>query len=195
MATIKRRLKKRITTQSTVTSPAKSVPAFEMSGTGLGLYRLPRCGEMPPGNYYSEVIHATYVTTKAGDKAVKVYYTLMDAIDCYQVANNIRPADTVIKKHYVIQVYPYGSTPYLDFTDSMAEALGLGYGVSFSLEDIIGVTEYVTLSFTSKGGIGGFDSRAPFKWSDFKRLSKNQTVSDDEDEPGDYEEDYEDCDW
>ena len=139
---------------------------------GYGKYKFPTYDEVPAGHYFSKIIAVKETITKTGKNAIEVYYKIKNFSTCYQVVNGILPPTTDIPKYYIKQVYPKDTTYYAMFVDSMAEALDIGDG-EFTLNDIIGVTEYVNLSY-DKYDIGGFSERIPFEVEDFIKLKKDE---------------------
>ena len=129
---------------------------------GLGKYKFPIYDDIPAGDYYSKITSIKETITKSGKEAVEVFYEIKDGTTCYKIANGILPEDAENKPYYIKQVYPEGTQYYDDFVDSMAEALEKE---DFEIDEVIGVTEYNTLSY-DKGDIGGFSRRCPCEWED-----------------------------
>lgn len=169
-------IKRNIVNLHTVnTLASKSNNSGVLKSNGLGKYKYPIYDEVPSNNYFSKIKKVENVILKSGKKALRVYYILKDFIKCHQVVNELVPADTYIEKYYIKQDYPEGTEYYETFLDSMDEALNKG-GIGFSKEEIIGVTEYVTLAY-GYCDIGGFTRRRPFVYEDFITLYQNSISS------------------
>lgn len=145
----------------------------KLKSNGYGKYKFPIYDDVPAGNYFSEVKAANPTITKSGKEAVEVFYEIKDGTTCYKIANGILPEDAENKPYYIKQVYPEGSQYYDNFVDSMAEALNKD---EFDYNDIVGITEYNTLSY-DKGDVGGFSKRMPFNFEDF--IEENQEDEED----------------
>ena len=162
----------------------KSNNSGVLKSSGLGKYKYPTCDIVPPNTYFSKVKKVENVILKSGKKALRVYYILKDFIKCHKMVNELIPADTHIEKYYIKQDYPLGTQYYETFLDSMDEALNKG-GIGFSIEEIIGITEYVTLAY-GKCDIGGFTHRRPFVYDDFVALYQSSISSYEEIEEDEY---------
>lgn len=147
----------------------KSQPRRLIS-SGRGKYKYPVIDEVPAGYYFSKIDGATFTTTSKGKDAIEVLYELKDYTTCYKIATGMLPKDTEIKTYYIKQTYPEETQYYYAFTDSMADALE---GKDFLPEDVIGVTEYVTLAY-DKSPIGGFTKRLYLTWEEFVEACKSQ---------------------
>ncbi len=174
---IKRNIKARTTHQNSMTVKSQQPKLVSL---GLGHYVFPKCDEVPPGVYYSQIKHAEHSTTRAGDPAVEVYYVMRDARNCKAVMNGWPTEKTNSKKYCIKQVYPKGTRYYKEFTDSMAAALGIKRNVPFDIEDTIGQTEMVKLAYNIGLDIGGFDWRYPFEQEDFIEYPEETEVEEQE---------------
>jgi len=154
----------------------------KLRSTGRGKYVFPFCDEIPPDIYFSEIKDARNTLTKSGKDAVEVFYVMRNASICSQVVNGINPNEEKKKLYYVRQIYPIDTEYYEHFEDAMSDALQLD-GEAFDLNDIIGVTELVSLSYKFSQSIGGFDDRKPWTVDDFA-ISKEY-----EEDCGEYGED------
>ena len=162
----KRNIKKSQTKPSKGTSQAST-----LISTGKSKYVFPTYPDIQSGYYFSKIDEAKPTKTKSGDDAIEVFYEIKNGVTCYQIANGMLPKDTEIETYYIKQVYPTGTQYYEQLVDSMAEALG---NRKFYVEDIIGVTEYVSLSYNNSN-IGGFNERYPFEMEDFIQQDIEQT--------------------
>ena len=109
---------------------------------------------------------------------------MKDGITSWKIANGFLPPDTINKSFYVKQIYPVGTSYYEDFVDSMSESLGYYDGEEFTLEEIIGRTEYVNIAYDSyNSDLGGIKGRCPMSWKEFIQLNtkKKTAVSYEED--------------
>lgn len=147
--------------------------ARNFKSNGLSKYKYPVYDEVPAGDYFSKITSAKFTQTQKGKDAVEVLYEIKDGITCYKIANGKLPLDAENKPYYIKQLYPEDTQYYDSFVDSMSEALNVD---DFDIEDIIGTTEYVHLSY-DKSNIGGYSDRMPFEWEDFIV----QTIEDDDD--------------
>ena len=124
--------------------------------SGMSKYVFPYETSIRAGKYISIVEDAKETTTSRGKDGIIVYYKIRDAIDLYNRINEKVPEGTPIKTYYIKQIYPEGTGFYDAFLDSMAEALDTE---SVNLNDVVGVIEYVTLSYKSKDSMGGYSKR------------------------------------
>ena len=155
-------------------NPIVTKNPHRLKSNGFSKYKFPVYEEVPSAKYFSKITDAKYTVTKSGKDAVEILYEIKDGVTCYKIANGILPDDTQNNPYYIKQVYPEGSQYYNNFVDSMAEALDKN---DFELDEVIGVTEYTTLSY-DKSDIGGFSERVPFEWDDFIVLtSQNDDVT------------------
>lgn len=140
-----------------------------LTSKGYGKYKFPVCDEVPSGKYFSEVTSAEYITTNAGKPAIEVRYILKDFVTCYKIYNELVPKNEKNPHFYIKQRYPENSQYYDAFVDSMSESLEKE---NFTLDDVIGVTECVKLSY-DKSDLGGFSERFPFDEEDFEYIYNN----------------------
>ena len=154
--------------------PIVKKPPRNFKSKGLGKYKYPNCYEIPAGKYFSKITDVRFSKTQTGKDAVEVFYEIKDGKTCYEIANGIIPNDTENKPYYIKQKYIEGTKYHDEFTDSMAEALE---EYTFKVDKVIGVTEFITLSY-DKSDIGGFSDRTPLEWDDF--IISNQDIQDEE---------------
>lgn len=140
-----------------------------LTSNGYSKYRFPVYDEVPSGQYFSKVKSAEYTTTKAGKPAIEVRYIMKDFNTCYKIYKGFVPENEKNPPFYIKQRYPQNTQYYEAFVDSMSEALEKE---SFALNEVIGVTEYVVLSY-DKSDIGGFSERYPFDEEDFECINNN----------------------
>lgn len=133
---------------------------------GLGLYKFPLVDEVPPGYYISRIMHAEDVVTKTGKNAVEVCYKLEPSHQCYQRVNKLLPKYNKNKYYYIKQRYVCNTTPYEDFVDSVSCVIDCDENGEFTTNDVIGIEEYVSLSYQSYSNIGGLDTRSPVFYDD-----------------------------
>ena len=143
---------------------------------GFSKYRLPCDGDVPADKYYSLIVNVENYYTYSGKHVIAVYYDIAKFSDVYQKVNGVVPKDTKLKVFYIKQVYPIDSDPYIDFLESMYEALGVDYEENIDINDFIGVSEVISLGYTSKTGIGGITDRCPWEKEDFIVLYENQNT-------------------
>lgn len=153
--------------------PAQDADSNMLVSKGFSKYKLPYSDEIPSGNYYSIIVHVETKTGMNGKTMYIVYYRMKSAITCYRITNGLPLKSNEDRFYYVKQVYTKGSPRYDAFTDAMAKALGLGKNVPFKIEDIIDMTEHVTLGYIDKSGIGGFIKRCRGCDKDFIKIEEN----------------------
>lgn len=143
--------------------------SFRTKGNNMSeRYKFPIVGEVPPGEYISEIVKAFDTTTKSGKPALEVHYTIKCA-DTGDTTNE-QSRDNVKSTTYRIkQVYPVGTSFLDDLANSVTEALGVE---EVDSQDIAGVTERITLSY-GDSSFGGFSSRCPCHSQDSMRLPEN----------------------
>ena len=141
---------------------------------GYGKYRLPLEADVPPDQYYSEIVHIENTTTRSDKEAIAVYYKITKFSDVFKKANNLLKKGEKLKIYYIKQIYPIDSEAYLDFIESMYEALELPYDVQIDMDQCVGVTEDISLGYTSRSGIGGINARRYWEDDDFIALYQYQ---------------------
>lgn len=176
---IKRNIKKRTTGQSANTTQHQS-----LRSTGQSKYKLPIYSDVPPGNYFSEIVYAGFTTTSKGKPAIEVHYKMISSAAAYKKANGIPLDEKDSKVYHVKQIYPEGTEFYHSFIDSMDEALARE-GEEFTLDEVVGVTEYVSIGYDEGCDIGGIKRRHPCDFEDFIKEEEPDEESEDE-----YEDEY-----
>ena len=144
---------------------------------GYGEYVLPIHEEVPSGDYYSLITNVEKITSK-GKPAISVCYKMMTFKDAYQEANNIYQGSKKPKIYKIRQIYPFDSQAYDRFLEAMYEALELDYKEDINLEDIIGITEVIGISYSKHSDIGGISTRTPWDDESFVYLyNKNNALN------------------
>ena len=172
---VKRNIKKFAPKATSANVTSNNHQPMQLVGFGLGRYRFPVWDEVPEGLYYTKIIETREKITKDGRQAIEVFYEIQNAYYCNAIANGYSANRMDDKVYCIKQVYPKGEDRYYEFTDSMTEALGLGYGDAFYPEDVIGLTELARLTYMKGIDIGGFKGRRPFGPKDFKNSDKQET--------------------
>ena len=151
------------------------IQGTQLESLGLGKYQFPICGEVPPGEYFSEIKEVRETVTAKGKPTIEVYYKIENAYTIYQIANGRLPDTTKVDTYYIKQSYVIGTPYYYNFLDGMAEALGRD---KFREEDVVGVTEHVELSY-GNSDIGGFSERTPFErdWYEVTEESQSEETT------------------
>ena len=177
-------------------SPATQKDSFQsnaplmLQSTGRGKYRLPQEDEIPADTYVSRIMAATETVTRSGKKAIEVLYKLQQYTECYREVNGLSNCDYSYY-YYIKQIYTYGTQFYDEFVDAMANALNITRGNTFTLEQIVGITEAVKLGYYGNSKFGSFMGRCRICYEDL--LKKPDNVVDEtpvEEEPSDNDQDY-----
>ncbi len=176
---IKRNIKK-INSNSATNIPQRKT----LKSNGRSKYKLPSYSDVPSGNYFSEIVYAGFTTTGKGKPAIEVHYKMISSAAAYKKANGIPLDEKDSKVYYVKQIYPEGTEFYDSFIDSMDEALGCD-GEEFDIEEVVGVTEYVSIGYDAGCDIGGIKRRDPCDFEDFIKEEEPDEESEDE-----YEDEY-----
>lgn len=137
-----------------------------VKSSGKGIYQFPYCGTVPGGIYFSEIKSVTMSKTRNGDAAIEVCYAMRNAYACEREVNGLPLCGVDDKMYYIKQKYPKGTQYCYDFIDAMAKTLNIKAGITFNMNNIVGVTELVKLEYGSSS-IGGFTGRKPFEKEDF----------------------------
>ena len=122
----------------------------------LSKYKLPKLGEVPEGEYFAEVIHAKDSQTNARAQALTVYFKI----------RRLETPGTYIDaaeedSYYIIQKYPTHLPFYDDFYTAMKKALE-PLGNEPTMENIIGVRLFITLSYKPGNTLGGITKYIPY---------------------------------
>ena len=136
---------------------------------GYGGYMLPQYDNVPAGDYYSRITNVERITSK-GKPGISVCYKMMKFQDAYQKVNNIYKSNQDPKIYKIKQIYPFDSQAYDRFLEAMYEALELDYKEDIALEDIIGITEVIGISYSKHSDIGGISTRRPWDEESFVYL-------------------------
>lgn len=142
---------------------------------GFSKYVLPKVDIIPGGNYYAMIDRAEKSLTWKKEEAITVYYRISPCPEVYKKVNNLLPKGTKITIYYIRQVYPIGSSYYDTFITAMYNELGKSYDEDIELDEIIGLTELIILSYEKLNGIGGISQRCYYTDEDFidDRYSSN----------------------
>ena len=165
---IKRNIKKFTHTQAN-----KPITHKPLVSHNYGEYVIPTSDKVDSGVYHSKLVHAEYTTTKNGEPAIKVLYDMRHGDTIFQIYTGVLPEDTELELYKFKQIYPVDTTYYEAFVDAMADCLDIPSGVKFSLEDTIGVEEYVKIGFNDYNKLGGIVSRCPMSWKEFLKQCRN----------------------
>ena len=141
---------------------------------GYGKYILPRSNVVPADQYYSEIVHIEDTTTRAEKEAIAVYYKIVKFSDAYQKANSLGKHDGKLNIFYIKQIYPLDSDAYRLFLEAMYNYLEIDYEDDIDLELCIGLTEAISIGYTSPTGIGGINSRCYWDDEAFVELYQEQ---------------------
>ena len=136
---------------------------------GYGEYILPQCDDVPSGKYYSRITNVERITSK-GKPGISVCYKMIKFQDAYQKLNNIYKINKDPTIYKIRQIYPFDSQAYDRFLEAMYEALELDYKEDIALEDIIGITEVIGISYSKHSDIGGISTRTPWDEESFVYL-------------------------
>lgn len=122
---------------------------------------------IPAGKYESTIEKLKEVTTKRGFPAVEVCYELKSL------------GGTSSQTYKVKQVYPEGTEYYDDFVKAMVDAINASDDQEISFDDLIGVTEKVTVMYPNNGNWGTFTDRKPLEkaTTEVSEISNNQIQS------------------
>ena len=122
---------------------------------------------VPAGKYESIIEKLKEVTTKRGFPAVEVCYELKSL------------GGTSSQTYKVKQVYPEGTEYYGDFVKAMEDAINASDDQEISFDDLIGVTEKVTVMYPNNGNWGTFTDRKPLEkaTAEVSEISNNQIQS------------------
>ena len=167
---LKRNMKKKTYPITTKPSNGIDIQKHMQYGTsnsitsqGLGIYKYPSYDIIKAGNYFSVIDNVKKTKTKSGEKAIEVFYAIKPYDTCYKIATSQISKKDTNDTYYIRQKYPIDSEHYQCLVDSMAEALCRDH---FKLHDIIGVTEFIKLSY-EYSDIGGFAKRDYLTWEEF----------------------------
>lgn len=160
-------LMKRTTRNNNSTNTGAS---SKLKSNGWGKYKYPIYGEVPPGWYVSEIMDYNETTTKSGKPTIEVYYKIEPQAQYYNRVNGLSKENDKIDNYYIKQSYPEGTQFRDEFVDSMCDALGKD---EFELEEIIGITERVSLSYKDYSNFGGFGQRDYVEEEDYINLYKD----------------------
>ena len=143
---------------------------------GFSKYVLPKIDDVPAGHYYSRIENVENSMTWRKEKAITVYYRISPRVEIYKKANNLLPKGTKVRRYFIRQVYPIGSSYYDTFITAMYDDLGKSYDEDIDFDEIIGLTELIILSYEKPDGIGGISQRCYYEDEDFidPRYSNNQ---------------------
>lgn len=139
----------------------------KLKSTGLGKYRYPTCDMVPSGIYFSEITSVKNTTTNNGKPAIDVTYVIRNASICRDIVNGILPENVEKKLYYIKQRYHENTTHYESFVDAMSQALGLKENEEFDIDNTVGLTELISLSYCTSNSLGSIDARKPFSSDDF----------------------------
>ena len=155
--------------------PVPQVKSSHSKKLGYGKYVLPYDENIPAGMYYSKVVHIEETTTRAGKLAKVIFYNISVFSEVYQKINGLMPDDKPLKILFIKQVYPIDSDPYRVFLESMYNALEIDYEDDVEETEFIGITEVISIGYTSKTGVGGINKRNPWCAEDFIYLYEQNT--------------------
>lgn len=177
---IKRNFKMKFQTKMPVYAQSSNVSSFQNSYVGtsannmaapnppnirLGDYKFPISDKVKGNFYFSRIDYVNdSATTKSGEPAIEVFYTIIDQQICYKIAAGIIKGKATHEAHHIRQLYPKGKFRYQALVDSVTESLG---HTITQASDFHGVTEWVKLEYTDYG-IGGFTKRDPISWKEVK---------------------------
>lgn len=149
---------------------------------GFSKYVLPKMDNVPAGDYYSMIENVENSVTRRQEKAITVYYRISPRVEIYKKANNLLPKGTKVRRYFIRQIYPIGSSYYDAFITAMHDELGKSYDEGIDFDEIIGLTELIILSYEKLDGIGGISQRCYYEDEDFINPSysdnQNSEISD-----------------
>ena len=132
-------------------TPRKLVCTFK------SVFYYPREEEVPEGNYFSKVYDAYFGYDKDNREVIYMCYILKSDVECWKKENGMISEEP--QEYYVRQKYVIDTEPYHRMIESVSASLGLMYGEEFDIEDMIGATERVCLTYSGQISIGGFEKR------------------------------------
>ena len=132
-------------------APRKLVCTFK------SIFYYPKEDEVPSGKYFSKIYDACLGFDKYNREVMDVYYVLQPEVECFKKENGMTTDETT--EHYVKQRYVVGSERYDRMIESVTASLGIGYNEEFNVEDMVGATERVLLTYSGEDCIGGFEKR------------------------------------
>lgn len=132
----------------------------------LGKYQFPIETNVPPGLYISKIEAICQSCTKRGEQSYDVCYRIASLSACYRKANGILSQGEEVNYYFIKQRYVYGSDYDAMFIEAMHNT-----GIvddEFDADDVIGITEKISLIYKSDGGLGSIDKRCPITRKDLK---------------------------
>ena len=143
-------------------------PSSQNKKLGYGKYRLPNIDDVPADYYYSIIMHIEdTVTSRTNKKAIAVYYDIAKFSDVYKKANKLFKDGEKLNVLHIKQIYPLDSDAYILFLEAMHKALNIDHEHDISWDDCIGISEWISLGYTSTYGIGGIQERTLWDDEDF----------------------------